>query len=64
MREDKTEVEAFIERGAHIPGFLERVMLAHDPTMAQFHLAGGLEGIRKVHQLRQREWWRPMASRC
>lgn len=54
MSEDKTEVEAFIEREAPIPGFLERVMLADDPTMAQFHLAGGLEGIRKVHQLRQR----------
>jgi hypothetical protein len=54
MMKHKTEVEAFIEREAHIPGFLERVMLAADPIMAQFHLAGGLEGIRKIHQLRQR----------
>jgi hypothetical protein len=54
MIEDETEVEAFIEREAHIPGFLERVMLADDPIMAQFRLAGGLEGIRKIHQLRQR----------
>jgi hypothetical protein len=54
MMKHKTEVEAFIEREAHIPGFLERVMLADDPIMAQFHLAGGLEGIRKIHQLRQR----------
>jgi hypothetical protein len=54
MLEDKTEVEAFIEREAHIPGFLERVMLADDPVVAQFQLAGGLQGIRKVHHLRQR----------
>jgi hypothetical protein len=52
--EDKTEVEAFIQREAHIPGYLERVMLAEDPLMAQFHLSGGLSGIRKNQELRLR----------
>jgi len=54
MPEGKTEVEAFIEREAHIPEFLERVMLADDPVMAQFQSVGGLAGIRKVHELRER----------
>jgi hypothetical protein len=52
--EDKTEVEAFIQQEAHIPGYLERVMLAEDPLMAQFHLSGGLAGIRKNQELRLR----------
>lgn len=54
MNEERTEVEAFIEREAHIPQFLQKVMLADDPVMAQFQLAGGLNGIRKIHELRQK----------
>ncbi|HEY3990725.1 MAG TPA: hypothetical protein VGM02_15590 [Acidobacteriaceae bacterium] len=52
--EEKTEVEAFIDREAHIPDFVLHVMLAEDPVMSQFHLAGGLAGIRKIHELRQK----------
>ncbi|MGA9719860.1 MAG: hypothetical protein WBQ79_16390 [Acidobacteriaceae bacterium] len=54
MAEEKTEMEAFIEREAPIPDFLRRIMLAEDPVMAQFQLAGGLSGIRKIHELRQK----------
>jgi hypothetical protein len=54
MTEEKTEMEAFIEREAPIPDFLHRIMLAEDPVMAQFHHAGGLSGIRKIHELRQK----------
>lgn len=49
-----TEVEAFITREAEIPGYLERVMLADDPLMAQFHLSKGLAGIRTNQLLRER----------
>jgi hypothetical protein len=52
--EEKTEVEAFIQREAHIPNFLERVMLAEDPLVAQLHLSGGLAGIRRNQELRRR----------
>lgn len=51
---EKTQVEMFIERESHISNFLSRVMLAEDPVMAQFYLAGGLTGIRKIHELRQK----------
>ena len=50
----KTEVEEFIENESHIPGFLERVMLADDPLMAQLHVSGGLAGIRRNQALRDR----------
>jgi hypothetical protein len=52
--EDKTEIEAFIERDAHIPDFIGRVMLAEDPLLAQLHLSGGLAGIRNNQELRRR----------
>jgi hypothetical protein len=51
---DKTEVETFIEQEAHITGFLQRVMLADDPVMAQFQLSGGLDGIRQNQALREK----------
>ena len=52
--DDKTEVETFIERESHILDFVERVMLADDPLMAQFQLSGGLEGIRRNQALREK----------
>lgn len=54
VEKEKTRVEAFIDREAHIPEFIERVMMADDPLMAQFQLAGGLAGIRKNQDLRYR----------
>src|ERR1700724_3111851 len=52
--EDKTDIEAFLEREAHIPDFIGRVMLAEDPLAAQLYLSGGLAGIRRNQELRRR----------
>ncbi len=54
VEKEKTRVEAFIDRESHIPDFLDRVMMAENPLMAQFHLSGGLAGIRRNQELRNR----------